>query len=112
METTGVIVTNNGKKLKKSEGAKSYRGELVDGDTIRLNFNLRFLFNCFVLFSTIIGSAYHIKSEVDSAIRRLSELEGRVNSLQEIHDAEMKEIVEELKWYQKNINPFAKRKRK
>tara|TARA_Y100001970_G_scaffold202494_1_gene246490 strand:+ start:603 stop:902 length:300 start_codon:yes stop_codon:yes gene_type:complete len=97
---------------EKYKGAKSYRGELVDGDTFRLNVNLRFLFNCFILFSTIIGSAYHIKSEIDSAIRRLSELEERVDSLQEIHDEEMKEIVEELKWYQKNINPFAKRKKK
>ena len=97
---------------EKRQGAKSYRGSLVDTDTLRFDVNLRFLFNGFLLFSTIIGSAYHIKSEVDSAIRKLSELEERVNDLQSIHDAEMKEIAEELKWYQKNVNPFAKRKKK
>jgi hypothetical protein len=61
---------------------------------------------------SIAGSGYSLLTKINDTARRVAELELRVDELQSIHDAEMKEIAEELKWYQKNVNPFAKRKKK
>ena len=97
---------------EKRQGAKSYRGALVDSDTLRFDVNLRFLFNSSILLLSIAGSGYSLLTKINDTARRVAELELRVDELQSIHDAEMKEIAEELKWYQKNVNPFAKRKKK
>ena len=94
------------------KGAKSYRGSLVDTDTFRFDVNLRFLFNSSILLLSIAGAAYSLLAKIDDTSRRVIDLEQRVNELQSIHDAEMKELAEELKWYQKNVNPFAKKKKK
>ena len=97
----------------KREGAKSYRTEFIDGDTWRLNINLRFLFNSFCLFGAIIGSAYSVKSQIDDTSRRVEELEARVDELKSIHDKEIEEI---QAWYKKSLsvdlNPLNILKRK
>lgn len=93
------------------KGARSYSSEILEGDTLSFRVNLRFLFNTFLLLSTIIGSAYHVKSQIDDAIRRLLNIEIRVLDLESKHDAEIKAMEEA--WLKKSVKSiFGKDKRK
>ena len=100
--------------MSNGKGARSYSGEITDGDT--LSFRVNFVGCSIQLFYCVqfFGAAYSVKQKIDDTARRVEALELRVDELKAIHDAEMKEIEA---WYKKSldINPlniFGKQKRK
>ena len=72
------------------KGVRSYSGEVI-GDSMSLTINFRFLLNTMAVFGTIIYGAYQFQSRIEELERKMEE---------------------ELKWYEKNLNPFSKKKKK
>ena len=96
---------------EKPKTARSYRASVI-GDNTVVSINIKWLGQMFVLISGLIYSYTQITQSIANNARRIDALEVRADKLQSIHDAEMRELAEELKWYQKNVNPFAKKKKK
>ncbi len=96
--------------MSNGKGARSYSGEITDGDTLSFRVNLRWMFNSAFLLCSIFGAAYSVKQKIDDTARRVEALELRVDELKAIHDAEMKEIEA---WYKEiNLNPFSKKSKR
>tara|TARA_R100001530_G_scaffold20929_1_gene17353 strand:+ start:848 stop:1159 length:312 start_codon:yes stop_codon:yes gene_type:complete len=101
----------DGDLSEKPKTARSYRASVV-GDNTVVSINIKWLGQMLVLIVGLVYSYTQITQSIANNGRRIDELEIRADKLQSLHDAEMKELAEELKWYQKNVNPFAKKKKK
>tara|TARA_R100001129_G_scaffold181687_1_gene161298 strand:- start:456 stop:668 length:213 start_codon:yes stop_codon:yes gene_type:complete len=68
------------------------------------------------VFGTIIYGAYQFQSRIEDLERKMEEANNTITELVEKHIIEEQqrfaEMEEELKWYEKNINPFSKKKKK
>jgi len=68
------------------------------------------------VFGTIIYGAYQFQSRIEDLERKMDEANNTITELVEKHIVEEQErftqMEEELKWYEKNINPFSKKKKK
>ena len=97
------------------KGVRSYSGEVI-GDSMSLTINFRFLLNTMAVFGTIIYGAYQFQSRIEDLERKMEEANNTITDLVEKHIIEEQqrfaEMEEELKWYEKNINPFSKKKKK
>lgn len=100
----------------KPATARSYRGTLVD-DNMVFSFNIKWLgqilFLCGVLvygFWNIIARIETLEEGMAASTAQIAELVDRHIADEQVRYAKMEE---ELKWYQKNINPLSwKRKKK
>ena len=68
------------------------------------------------VFCTIIYGAYQFQSRIEELERKMEEANNTITELVEKHIVEEQqryaEMEEELKWYEKNLNPFSKKKKK
>ena len=68
------------------------------------------------VFGTIIYGAYQFQSRIEDLERKMDEANKTITELVEKHIVEEHErftqMEEELKWYEKNLNPFSKKKKK
>ena len=100
----------------KPATARSYRGTLVD-DNMVFSFNIKWigqiLFLCVILvygFWNIIARIETLEEGMAASTAQIAELVDRHIADEQVRYAKMEE---ELKWYQKNINPLSwKRKKK
>ena len=68
------------------------------------------------VFGTIIYGAYQFQSRIEELERKMEEANNTITELVEKHIVEEQqrfaEMEEELKWYEKTLNPFSKKKKK
>jgi len=99
----------------KPETARSYRGAVVDDNAI-ISINIKWLLQSAVVIAGLVYSYYSVIQRITELEREMSDANNTITELVEKHIEEeqqrYQEMEAELKWYEKNINPFAKKKKK
>ena len=102
---------------EKPQTARSYRSNVID-DNIVLSFNFKFLVNCFVVGGTILYGWFSLQERIKTLEKELLEANSEIRSLFAKHQleesAQLAELEEKLKFYEKefNINPLSWGKKK
>ena len=101
--------------IDKPKTARSYRGTVVDDNAV-ISINIKWLVQMCVVVAGLVYSYYQVILRIDNLERRVSEADATITELVNKHIAEEEEryaqMEEELKWYEKNINPLSWKKRK
>ena len=101
----------------KKDGARSYRGSGL-GDSMNLTINLKWLLQIFVLAGMIVYGWWQLESRIQDLERNmvlaLEEIELHDKERQRAEEAHIKEMQEQMDWYQTelNLNPFSWGKKK
>ena len=114
-EIVDVAGTDSGKK----NGARSYRGSVI-GDSMNLTINIKWLIQLFVLVGMIVYGWWQLETRIQGLERNmvlaLEEIELHEQERKEAEKKHIKEMQEQMDWYQTelNLNPFSwgKNKRK
>ena len=86
-----------------SKLARSYRVAKVD-DNLSVNINIRWIFHLILATATLVSTFLHLQSRIGSTERRIAEIEHRVIDLEAKHEAEIIQMQEKLRWYEKELN--------
>ena len=101
----------------KKDGARSYRGSVV-GDSMNLTINLKWLIQLFVLVAMIVYGWWQLESRIQELERNmevaLEEIELHDQERKAAEKAHIREMQEQMDWYQTelNLNPFSWGKKK
>mgnify|MGYP003151311489 CR=1 FL=1 len=101
----------------KKDGARSYRGSVI-GDSMNLTINLKWLLQIFVLAGMIVYGWWQLESRIQDLERNmvlaLEEIELHDKERQRAEEAHIREMQEQMDWYQTelNLNPFSWGKKK
>jgi uncharacterized coiled-coil protein SlyX len=99
----------------KPPTARSYRGTVVD-DNMVLSFNIKWLGQICILVGGLVFGYWNVLNRLEKLEYRMAESDQQIEELVEKHIQEEQvrydKMEEELKWYQKNINPLSWRKKK
>ena len=102
---------------EEKNGARSYRTSVV-GDSMNLTINLKWLIQLFVLCAMIVYGWYQLETRIQDLERNmelaLEEIELHDQERQAAEQAHIREMQEQMDWYQTelNLNPFSWGKKK
>ena len=101
-----------------NEGARSYSGKVVGGDSYAITINFKWLLQVCSLIGGLIYGFIEIENRITTLEREVLEANDEIRSLMAKHEleesAQLAELEQKLKFYEKelNINPLSWRKRK
>ena len=99
----------------KPTTARSYRTAVVD-DNFSIQLNIKWLGQICILLGGILFGYWNIISRLEKLEYRMSESDTQIEELVSKHikeeQARYEKMEEEIKWYQKNINPLSWKKKK
>ena len=101
----------------KKDGARSYRGSVI-GDSMNLTINIKWLLQLFALIAMIVYGWWQLESRIQELERNmvlaLEEIELHDKERQRAEEAHIREMQEQMDWYQTelNLNPFSWGKKK
>ena len=102
---------------EKKDGARSYRTSVV-GDSMNLTINLKWLIQLFVLVAMIVYGWWQLESRIQELERNMAvamdEIELHEQERKSAEQAHIREMQEQMDWYQTelNLNPFSWGKKK
>ncbi len=102
---------------EKPKTARSYRGNVID-DNLVLSFNFKFLVNLLLVGGSILYGWFSLQERITSLEKEVLEANDEIRNLMVKHQleesAQLEELEDKLKFYEKelNINPLSWRKRK
>jgi len=102
---------------EKKDGARSYRGSVI-GDSMNLTINIKWLLQLFALIAMIVYGWWQLESRIQELERNmvlaLEEIELHDKERQRAEEAHIREMQEQMDWYQTelNLNPFSWGKKK
>jgi hypothetical protein len=102
---------------EKPQTARSYRSNVID-DNLILSFNFKFLANVFIVGGSILYAWFSLQERITSLEKEVLEANDEIRNLMAKHQleesAQLEELEDKLKFYEKelNINPLSWRKRK
>ena len=102
---------------EKKDGARSYRGSVI-GDSMNLTINIKWLLQLFALIAMIVYGWWQLETRIQELERNmvlaLEEIELHDKERQRAEEAHIKEMQEQMDWYQTelNLNPFSWGKKK
>ena len=105
------------KKSEENGGARSYRGEVL-GDSYSLKINFKWLLQIIALVAVVTFSFWKIEGRIQELERNmvvaLEEIELHDQERQAAEQAHIREMQEQMDWYQTelNLNPFSWGKKK
>ena len=105
------------KKSEENGGARSYRGEVL-GDSYSLTINFKWLLQIIALVAVVTFSFWKIEGRIQELERNmvvaLEEIELHDQERQAAEQAHIREMQEQMDWYQTelNLNPFSWGKKK
>tara|TARA_Y100001937_G_scaffold124084_1_gene188153 strand:- start:462 stop:803 length:342 start_codon:yes stop_codon:yes gene_type:complete len=108
------------KKMEENEykgGARSFNGTVID-DSFQVNINIKWLIQILMLVGMLVYSYYRLETKLNELERNLSEAQSQLSELVDKHIQEdvvkVREMEEQLAWFQKelNLNPLSWRKKK
>ncbi len=98
-------------------GARSFNGTVID-DSFQVNINIKWLIQILMLVGMLVYSYYRLETKLNELERNLSEAQSQLSELVDKHIQEdvvkVREMEEQLAWFQKelNLNPLSWRKKK
>jgi hypothetical protein len=101
-----------------NEGARSYSGKVVGGDSYAITINFKWLLQVCSLIGGLVYGFIEIENRITTLEREVLEANDEIRSLMAKHEleesAQLAELEKKLKFYEKelNINPLSWRKRK
>ena len=101
-----------------NEGARSYSGKVVGGDSYAITINFKWLLQVCSLIGGLVYGFIEIENRITTLEREVLEANDEIRSLMAKHEleesAQLAELEQKLKFYEKelNINPLSWRKRK
>ena len=101
-----------------NEGARSYSGKVVGGDSYAITINFKWLLQVCSLIGGLVYGFIEIENRITTLERKVLEANDEIRSLMAKHEleesAQLAELEQKLKFYEKelNINPLSWRKRK
>ena len=96
----------------KKDGARSYRGSVI-GDSMNLTINIRWLLQLFAAVGMVVYGWYQLETRIQALERNmelaLEEIELHDQERQAAEQAHIREMQEQMDWYQTelNLNPFS-----
>ena len=105
------------KKSEENGGARSYRGEVL-GDSYSLTINFKWLLQIIALVAVVTFSFWKIEGRIQELERNmvvaLEEIELHDQERKAAEKAHIREMQEQMDWYQTelNLNPFSWGKKK
>ena len=102
---------------EKPQTARSYRSNVID-DNLVLSFNFKFLVNCLIAGGAILYGWFSLQERIEKIEEEILEAHNEIRSLVAKHQleesAQLAELEEKLKFYEKelNINPLSWGKKK
>ena len=102
---------------EEKDGARSYRTSVV-GDSMNLTINLKWLIQLFVLVAMIVYGWWQLESRIQELERNMAvamdEIELHEQERKSAEQAHIREMQEQMDWYQTelNLNPFSWGKKK
>ena len=96
----------------KPQTARSYRGNVID-DNLVLSFNFKFLVNILLVGGSILYGWFSLQERITSLEKEVLEANDEIRNLMAKHQleesAQLAELEEKLKFYEKelNINPLS-----
>ena len=101
-----------------NEGARSYSGKVVGGDSYAITINFKWLLQVCSLIGGLIYGFIEIENRITTLEKEVLEAHNEIRNLLAKHQleesAQLEELENKLKFYEKelNINPLSWRKRK
>ena len=101
-----------------NEGARSYSGKVVGGDSYAVTINFKWLLQVCSLIGGLVYGFIEIENRITTLEKEVLEANNEIRSLMSKHEleesAQLAELEKKLKFYEKelNINPLSWRKRK
>jgi hypothetical protein len=95
-----------------NKGARSYRGEVI-GDSFSVTLNFKWLLQIIAGTAMVVWAFWRMESRIQTLERNmvlaLEEIELHDQERQAAEEAHIKEMQEQMDWYQKelNLNPFS-----
>ena len=101
-----------------NEGARSYKAEIVGGDSYAITINFKWLLQICALIGGLLYGFWEIENRISTLEQKVLEANNDIRSLLSKHEleetAQRVELENKLKFYEKelNINPLSWRKGK
>ena len=99
----------------KPETARSYRTTIIDDNAV-VSLNLKWMGQIIILVGMLVYGYWRIETRIGNLEKNFEEANTKIQELVAKHivdeEARYAQMEEDLKWYEKNINPFAKKKKK
>jgi hypothetical protein len=101
-----------------SEGARSYTGKVVGGDSYAITINFKWMIQVCTLIGGLLYGFWEIENRIAKLEEEVLEANNEIRNLMAKHQleesAQLEELEQKLKFYEKelNINPLSWRKRK
>ena len=101
-----------------NEGARSYKGEVVGGDSYSITINFKWLIQICTLVGGLLYGFWEIENRIAKLEQEVVEANNDIRNLLAKHEleetAQLEELEKKLKFYEKelNINPLSWRKGK
>ena len=100
-----------------NEGARSYSGKVVGGDSYAITINFKWLLQVCALIGGLLYAFWEIENRITTLEKEVLEANDEIRNLMAKHEleesAQLEELEKKLKFYEKelNINPLSWRKR-
>jgi len=100
-----------------NEGARSYKGEVVGGDSYSITINFKWLIQILTLIGGLLYAFWEIENRISTLEQKVVEANDDIRNLLSKHEleetAQREELENKLKFYEKefNINPLSWRKK-
>ena len=108
-------MANAGLENGKPNTARSYRTSIIDDNAI-ISLNIKWMVQILVLCAMLVYGYYNILNRIQILENGMEESDKQIQALVSKHIEEEKDrfakMEEEIKWYQKNINPLSWKKKK
>ena len=101
-----------------NEGARSYKGQIVGGDSYAITINFKWLLQIITLAGGLLYGFWEIENRIAKLEEEVVEANNDIRNLLAKHEleetAQLEELEKKLKFYEKelNINPLSWRKGK
>ena len=103
--------------MKNEKGARSYKGE-VFGDSMAITINFKWLLQIIAATAIVVYAFWKIEGRIQDLERKMvlamNEIELHDQERKDAQDRHIKEIQEQMDWYETelNLNPFSWGKKK
>ena len=103
--------------MAENKGARSYKGEVI-GDSMAITINFKWLLQIIAGTAIVVYSFWKIEGRIQDLERKMvlamNEIELHDQERKDAQDRHIKEIQEQMDWYETelNLNPFSWGKKK
>ena len=104
--------------MSENNGARSYKGEVIGGDSMAITINFKWLLQIFFLVGTLVYGYWQIETRIRDLENQIIIADENIGDLLGKHiveeRVEREELAEKVKFYEKelNLNPLSWGKRK